>query len=139
MAKYMLLKHARRDTPALADDVPMTQWTPEEVSTHVQYTRNFVARLEDTGEFVDAGTLSPQATFVRYTGEGQPPVTDDALTETTDLIAEWYIVDVDSSDRAVELAAELSAAPGPGGNPIHEWLQIQLLLAAHPPTVTEWL
>jgi hypothetical protein len=37
----------------------MDQWTPEEVSAHVQYMRDFVARLESTGEFVDTQALSP--------------------------------------------------------------------------------
>jgi hypothetical protein len=29
-----------------------------------------------TGEFVDSQALSPEGTFVRYDGEGRPPVTD---------------------------------------------------------------
>jgi hypothetical protein len=32
------------------------------------------------------------------------------------------MIDVDSQKRAIELAGELSAAPGAGGEPIHEWL-----------------
>lgn len=39
-------------------------------------------------------------------------------------------------DRALELAGELSAAPGAGGRPIHEWLEVRPFLTA-PPTVTE--
>ena len=35
------------------------------------------------------------------------------------------IIDVESWDRAVELAGRLSAAPGPGGDPIHEWLEVR--------------
>jgi hypothetical protein len=46
------------------------------------------------------------------------------------------IIDVESWDRAVELAGELSAAPGPGGEPIHEWLEVRPLLTAHP-TINE--
>ena len=46
------------------------------------------------------------------------------------------VIDVDSYDRALELAAELSAAPGPGGEPLHEWLEVRPLLDL-PPTVTE--
>ena len=49
----------------------MDQRTPEEVSAHVQYMRDFVARLESTGEFVDTQALSPEGTFVRYDGEGR--------------------------------------------------------------------
>ena len=75
MAKYLLLKHYR-GAPASVNDVPMDQWEPEEVSAHVQYMRDFAARLEGTGEFVDSQALSPEGTFVRYDGEGRPPVTD---------------------------------------------------------------
>src|SRR5437762_12842399 len=52
MAKYLLLKHYR-GAPASVNDVPMDQWTPEELSAHVQYMQDFAARLEGTGEFVD--------------------------------------------------------------------------------------
>ena len=46
------------------------------------------------------------------------------------------IIDVDSYERAVELAGELSAAPGAGGRPIHEWLEVRPFMGS-PPTVTE--
>ena len=46
------------------------------------------------------------------------------------------VIDVDSEERAIELAGELSAAPGAGGAPIHEWLEVRRFLSA-PPTVTE--
>jgi hypothetical protein len=63
-------------------------------------------------------------------------VTDGPFAETKDLIAGWMVIDVDSYERAVELAGELSAAPGAGGKPIHEWLEVRPFLT-HPPTVTE--
>jgi hypothetical protein len=135
MAKYLLLKHYR-GAPAAVNNVPMDQWTPDEISTHVQYMRDFAAKLEETGEFVDAQALSPEGSFVRYDGEGRPPVTDGPFAETKDLIAGWMVIDVDSHDRAVELAGELSAAPGAGGEPIHEWLELRPFLT-EPPTVTE--
>jgi len=75
MAKYLLLKHYR-GAPAAVNDVPMDQWTPEEISAHMQYMQDWAARLEGTGEFVDGQALSPEGTFVRYDGEGRPPVTD---------------------------------------------------------------
>lgn len=111
MAKYLLLKHYR-GAPAAVNDVPMDQWTPEEITAHVQYMHDFAARLEGTGEFVDGQALAPEGTFVRYDGEGRPPVTDGPFAETKDLIAGWMVIDVDSYERAVELAGELSAAPG---------------------------
>jgi hypothetical protein len=135
MPKYLLLKHYR-GAPAAVNDVPMDQWTPEEVSAHVRYMEDFGARLESTGEFVEHKALSPEGTFVRYGGEGRPPVTDGPFAETKDLIAGWTIIDVETYERALELAAELSAAPGAGGKPIHEWLEIRPFLTV-PPTITE--
>ena len=78
-----------------------------------------------TGEFVDGQALSPEGTFVRYDGEGRLPVTDDPFAETKDLIAGWLVIDVDSYERAMEVAGAYSAAPGPGGEPIYEWLELR--------------
>ncbi|WP_407317797.1 YciI family protein [Isoptericola halotolerans] len=127
MGKYLLLKHYR-GAPAAVNDVPMDRWKPEEVSAHVQYMRDFAARLEETGEYVDGQALSPEGMFVRYDGEGRPPVTDGPFPETKDLIAGWMVIDVESHERAVKLAGELSAAPGAGGRPIHEWLELRPFL-----------
>ncbi len=135
MAKYLLLKHYRGG-PAPLFDVPMDRWTEDEISAHVQYMRDFAARLEGTGEFVDGQALSPEGTFVRYDGEGRPPVTDGPFAETKDLIAGWMVIDVDSYERAVELAGELSAAPGAGGEPLREWPELRPFLS-EPSTVTE--
>ena len=133
MAKYLLLKHYRGG-PTPRFDAPMDQWTPEEVSDHIQYMRDFAAKLESTGEFVDGQALSPEGTFVRYDGEGKPPVTDGPFAETKDLIAGWMVIDVDSYDRALALASELSAAPGPGGEPLEEWLEVRPFLTEEPAT-----
>ena len=130
MAKYLLLKHYRGAKPIPC--VPMDQWTPEEVDAHIAFMGHVADTLRESGEFVDAQALSPEGTFVRFDGEGRPPVTDGPFAETKDLIAGWMIIDVDSWDRAVELAGELSAAPGAGGKPIHEWLEVRPFLGAAP-------
>lgn len=134
--KYLLLKHYRGGPTPTADCPPMDQWTPEEVDAHIQYMHDFAARLQEKGEFVDGQALAPEGAFVRYDGEGRPPVTDGPFAETKDLIAGWYVIDVESWDRAVQLAGELSAAPGPGGKPIYEWLEVRPFLT-HSSTVTE--
>jgi hypothetical protein len=137
MAKYLLLKHYRRNAgPENVVDIPMEAWSPEEIDAHIAYMNDFAAKLEQTGEFVDGQALSPEGTFVRYDGEGRPPVTDGPFAETKDLIAGWMTIDVDSHERAIELAGELSAAPGKNGEPIYEWLEVRPFLAP-PPTVTE--
>ena len=158
MAKYLLLKHYR-GAPAPVNNIPMDQWAPDEIQTHIKFMQDFAAKLEETGEFVDAQALSPEGTwvrsdgegrpaivdgqalapegtFVRYDGPGRPPVTDGPFAETKDLIAGWMVIDVDTYERALALAGELSAAPGAGGKPIHEWLEVRPFLS-EPPTVTE--
>jgi len=134
MAKYLMLKHYR-GAPAPANDVPMDHWTPDEVSAHMRYMEDFADRLRETGEFVDSQALAPEGSWVQYGGEGRPPVTDGPFAETKDLIAGFMVIDVDSHERALELAAELSAAPGAGGEPLHEWLELRPMLAA--PTTVE--
>ncbi|GAA4103431.1 YciI family protein [Nonomuraea soli] len=136
MAKYLLLKHYR-GAPAAVNNVPGDQWTPEEWSAHMKYMRDFADRLVESGEFVDAQALAPEGMFVRYDGEGRPPVIDGPFAETKDLIAGWMVIDVDSHERAIELAGELSAAPGAGGEPIHEWLEVRPFMVDQPPTVVE--
>jgi hypothetical protein len=131
--KYLLLKHYRGGpTPTPNGAVMMDQWTPEEVSDHIAFMRHVADTFQERGEFVDAQALSPEGTFVRFDGDGKPPVTDGPFAETKDLIAGWMVIDVDSYERAVELAGELSAAPGAGGEPIHEWLELRPFLTQRP-------
>ncbi|MET0896209.1 MAG: YciI family protein [Acidimicrobiia bacterium] len=135
MAKYLLLKHYR-GAPEPVNNVPMDQWAPDEVEAHIQFMNDFAAKLERDGEFVDGQALSPDGMWVQYGGVGKPPVVDGPFAETKDLIAGWMIIDVDSRDRAIELAGELSAAPGANGEPIHEWLEVRPFMG-EAPAVTE--
>lgn len=137
MAKYLLLKHYRSDHDIAAQPLaPMDQWLPEEFEAHIAFMHRFNDDLRASGEFVDAQGLSPEGTFVRYDGEGRPPVTDGPFAETKDLIAGWWIIDVDSQERAYEIAAHGSSAPGPGGKPINEWIEVRQFMGA-PTTVSE--
>src|SRR5438445_9852164 len=113
MAKYLLLKHYR-GAPAPENNIPMDQWTPDEVEAHIRFMNDFATELARTGEFVDGQALAPDGMWVRSDGEGKPPVTDGPFAETKDLIAGWMVIDVDSEARAIELAAQLAAAPEAG-------------------------
>ena len=136
MAKYLMLKHYRGPKTGEIDMVDSGNWTPEEWDAHVQYMQDFADRLRASGEFVSGDAVAMDGVWVRYDGEGKPPITDGPFAETKDLIAGWMIIDVESYDRALELAAELSAAPGAGGEPIREWLELRPMLAT-PSTSTD--
>ncbi|MFN8028027.1 MAG: YciI family protein [Acidimicrobiia bacterium] len=135
MAKYLLLKHYR-GAPAPVNNIPMSEWAPAEVNAHIKFMQDLGDRLEQTGELVDAQALSMDGAWVQYGGEGKPAVVDGPFAETKDLIAGWMCVDVDTFERAVEIAGELSAAPGANGEPIYEWLEVRPFMS-EPPTMDE--
>jgi hypothetical protein len=125
MPKYLLLKHYTGG-PEEATHAPMDQWTPEEVSAHIEFQREVGRMLTESGELVDAQAVSPDGAWVRYAGpDAAPVVTDGPFPETKELIAGWFLIDVDSQERAYEVAAYVSSAPGKDGEPIHEWLEVR--------------
>jgi len=67
--KYLLLKHYRGGPAPVTDLPPMDRWTPEEVDAHIGFMRDFAARLEGTGEYVDGQALAPDGAFVRSWGD----------------------------------------------------------------------
>ena len=137
MAKYLLLKHYRGGPEPMPNArTQMDRWAPDEVSAHLAFMGHVVDVLRERGEFVDAQAVSPEGTFVRFDGEGRPPVTDGPFAETKDLIAGWMVIDVDSVERAHEAAAFLSSAPAQGGAPMQEWIEVRPFLEM-PPTVTD--
>ena len=89
---------------------PIDQWVPEGVEAHMAFLRHVSELLEENGEYVDAQALTPARTWVRYGGPNAAPVTTDGPhPETSDLVAGWYMIDVASRERAVELAAYISS------------------------------
>ena len=118
MPKYLLLKHYRGGPEPHHPFPPMDQWAPEDVEAHIAFQRHVSELLEESGEYVDAQALTPARTWVRYGGPDAAPVTTDGpLPETSDLVAGWFMIDVESHERALELAAYVSSEPGPGGEP----------------------
>jgi len=113
----------------------MDQLTPEEWTAHVQYMQDMERRLFESGELLSSEALSMGGAWVRFDGEGRPPVVDGPFAETKDLIAGFMLLEVDSYDRALELAAEMSAAPWAAGKPLGEWLELREVMSAVPADV----
>jgi hypothetical protein len=133
MPKYLLLKHYRGGPEPHRPVPPMDQWAPADVEAHMAFLHHVSKLLEENGEFVDAQALAPARTWVRYGGPDAAPVTTDGpLPETSDLVAGWYMIDVESYERAVELAAYVSSEPGPGGEPLYEWIDIREVMSEAP-------
>ena len=108
----------------------MDQWAPEDVEAHMAFQRHVSELLEESGEYVDAQALTPAQTWVRYGGPDAAPVTTDGPhPETSDLVAGWYMIDVESHERALEVAAYVSSEPGPGGEPLYEWIDVREVMS----------
>jgi hypothetical protein len=133
MPKYLLLKNYRGGPDPHPDFAPMSEWTEHEITAHMAFQRHVIDMLRERGEFVDVQALSPDGSYVRYGGPGLAPVTTDGpFPETKELAAGWFIIDVESQARAHEVAAYISSAPGQGGQPVQEWIEVRPLLSDTP-------
>jgi hypothetical protein len=112
----------------------MASWSPEDLRNHIDFQRRFDQELVDAGEMVvNEGLAFPdQARIVRADDAGRPVVTS-SFAEGREFLIGFWLVDVVSAERAYEIAAGASAAPGPGGVPMG--IPIEVRPIAGPPRV----
>jgi hypothetical protein len=122
-----------------AVDTPMTQWEPDEITAHLDYYRALNAELTASGELVDMTVLTGPdlAKVVTSDGAGTPVVTDGPFQEVKEWIAGYQIVEVESEERALEIAARVSAVPGPGGVPTRQPIQVRQVMDSGPADAEE--
>jgi hypothetical protein len=123
--KYMLMMHTPRGT----GDYQIYSWTPEDFKAHMDHMMQINAEISQAGVWVDGQGLTPpaQAKLVRA-GRNGAPVTDGVFPESKEFLAGYWIVDVDTPERAYQLAAKASAAPGPGGKPLNMTIEVRPVL-----------
>ncbi len=116
---------------------PMSEWSPDDVRAHIEFQQTLNRELAELGELVDAqGLAGPeQAKYVVSDGVAAPVITDGPYAESKELLAGYRMIDVDSVDRAIEIAARASAAPGPNGAPILQPIEVREVLSAPDPEV----
>src|SRR5439155_7130602 len=126
MTKYLVMQAYG----SVKDCPPMTEWAPEEVQAHIDFQIALNRELMATGELVDAEALTaPElAKFVVSDGVTAPAVTDGPYPESKELLAGYRVIDVESEARAIEIAARVSAAPGPGGLPIKQEVELRQVM-----------
>jgi hypothetical protein len=116
---------------------PMTEWTPGDIKAHIEFQQALNEELTESGELVDAqGLAGPdQAKFVVSDGASAPVITDGPFPESKELLAGYRLIDVATVERAIEIAAQASAAPGPDGVPIRQPIEVRQVLSAPDPEV----
>jgi hypothetical protein len=114
-------------------DTPMEEWKPEEIDAHLDYYRALNAELTATGELVQTEILTGPDLAKIVTSDGTAPVvTDGPFQEFKEWLAGYQIVDVDSEERALEIAARISAVPGPDGVPTQQPIQVRQIMEERP-------
>ena len=135
MARYLL----GVDFNAGVVDTPMEEWKPEEIQAHLDYYGALHQELVDSGELVDTTILTGPdlARIVTSDGMTAPVVTDGPFQEFKEWLAGYQIVDVESEARAIEIAARVSAVPGPGGAATQQPIHVRRLMDQAPSDVDE--
>ncbi len=113
-------------------DTPMTAWAPEDVTAHMNYYRVLIKELTESGEMVEQQALTgPElAKVVTSDGVNAPVVTDGPFVEFKEMLAGYQLVDVESEERAIEIAARISCVPGPGGVPLQQPIGVRRVMDA---------
>ena len=126
--RFMLMMNV----PAGTGDYQINHWTPEDFTAHIEFMKNLNIELKQAGEFVGAEGLAPpgDAKLVRAGKNGGPPATDGVFAESKEFLAGFWIVDVDSAERAYEIAGKASTAPGPGGTPLIIPIEVRQVMSA---------
>ncbi len=129
--KYMMLMHAPK---AGWQDAGIGTWPEADSKAHIRFMRDCNTALRANGELVGAeGLAGPDdARVVRADPSGAPQVSDGPFAEAKEFLAGYWIVDVDTTARAYELAARVSAAPGKGGVPLNMPIEVRQVMSAPP-------
>ena len=100
-----------------AIDTPMTEWAPEEIKAHMDYYGALNDELRASGELVDLQALT-----------GPELAKDGPFVEFKEMLAGFQVVDVESEERAIEIAARVSQVPGPGGVPLEQPITVRRVM-----------
>jgi hypothetical protein len=126
MPRYLLIVDYQ---PGVVD-TPMEKWEPAEITAHMNYYDALNAELTESGELVGGAALTGPEHVKVVTADGRtaPVVTDGPFAEFKEMLAGYQMVDVESEARAIEIAALVSAVPGPGGVPLQQPITIRRLM-----------
>jgi hypothetical protein len=126
--KYIMMMHSPSPGP-----YEVAQWPKQDLARHMDFMKGFLRKLGQAGELVGAEALvSPdQAKLVSAAQDGKP-ITDGVFPEAKEFLAGYWIVDVASPERAYEIAAEASLAPGRGGEPLYMKIEVREVMSPLP-------
>lgn len=131
--KYMLIMNTPYD-----GYTQYMSWPAKILEANTAFMQSFTAKLAAAGELVGAdGLASPQQALRVRAGKDGKPITDGVFPESKEFLAGYWVIDVDSHERAIEIAAEASTAPGQavkaadGSSIDHLWIELREIMGSH--------
>ena len=126
--KYMLMMNTPGGGP-----YQVSKWAKQDLHAHIEFMKGFAKKLSAAGELVGAeGLAGPEQAKLVRAGKDGKPVTDGVFAEAKEFLAGYWIVDVKAPERAYQIAAEASLAPGPGGAPLYLSIEVRQVMSAPP-------
>ena len=112
-------------------------WSKKDIDAHMAVLKSINNELTESGEFVATQPLAPpdEAKVVRA-GKDGAPITDGVFPEAKEFLLGYWIVDVESPERADEIAARISAGPGPGGVPTNMPIEVRQIMSSRSEELT---
>ena len=105
-------------------------WSKKDIQTHFEYLKSLNKELSESGELVANEPLAaPDQAKVVRAGKGGVPITDGVFPEAKEFLLGYWLVDVESPERAYEIAARLSAGPAPGGVPTNMPIEVRQIMS----------
>jgi hypothetical protein len=129
--KFMLMMGMKTDKESESKGI-MT-WPQEDIQAHIQFMMSLNKQLKAAGELVSAEGLAwpSEAKLVRA-GKDGAPVTDGVFPESKEFLIGYWIIDVENPERAYQVAARASAAPGRGGAPLNMAIEVRQIMSGPP-------
>lgn len=127
--KYILLMNTMK-----MGSLGLSEWPRKDAEAHLAYWSKLNRELSEAGELVGVEALTgpEQAREVRA-GQDGLPATDGVFPEAKEFLAGFWVVDVESAERAFTIAAKASAAPGLGGVPLNMPIEVrQVMMSIRP-------
>lgn len=126
--KYILMMNCPRKGYEL-----MGAWPKQAVEAHMAFMHRLNKDLREAGELAAAeGLADPRQAVIVQVGKNGEPVTDGVFPESKEFLAGYWIVDVESPERAYEIAARISGAPGPGGTSLSMPIEVRQVMSGPP-------
>ena len=108
-------------------------WPKKDIQANLAFMVSFNQSLRESGNLVAAeGLASPQEAKIVRAGKEGEPVTDGVFPESKEFLAGYWIVDVETTEQAYQIAARASAAPGPGGKPFNMPIEVRQVMSGPP-------